>query len=202
MAAQKPLSLPGHDLVPAPSPPPRGTVTYLAGTACSQGTRDTGRSRTRCPVPARRRALGDRESGRALSTLPAREAQRVPPTAPTTTRTSSRGAREAPVLKSNSEACGAPGISRPGAGVPDPAHTQGGKVAKLSAPTRAHPFHSEALGTRATLAPWRCGKDFGLGLGMWGRAGSFLGPLRRVSERTLKRFFVVLALVYFYFPGI
>lgn len=95
---RSPFPCPGHSLVPAPSPPPRGTVTYLAGTVCSQGTRDTGRSGTRCPVPARRRALGDRESGRALSTLPAREAQRVPPTAPTTTRSSGSGAREEPAL--------------------------------------------------------------------------------------------------------
>lgn len=99
------------------------------------------------------------------------------------------GARGARTEERQSEACGVPGIRRPGAGVPDPIHTQCGKVAGLSAPTRVHPFHSEALGTRATLAPWWCGKDFGLGFGMWGRAGSFLGPLRRVSERTLKRFF-------------
>lgn len=84
VAGQKSLSLPRHSLVPALSPPPRGTVTYLAGTVCSQGTGDTGGFRTRCPVPAPGRAVGDREFGRALSTLPAREAQRVPPTAPTT----------------------------------------------------------------------------------------------------------------------
>lgn len=52
VAGQKSLSLPGHSLVPALSPPPRGTVTYLAGTVCSQGTGDTGGFRTRCPVPA------------------------------------------------------------------------------------------------------------------------------------------------------
>lgn len=46
--------------------PPRfvpsiNTVTYLAGTECSQGSPDTGRSRTGCPVPAPRRTLGDPE---------------------------------------------------------------------------------------------------------------------------------------------
>lgn len=36
----------------APTPPPSiSTVTYLAGTECSQGNRDTGRSKTGCPVP-------------------------------------------------------------------------------------------------------------------------------------------------------
>lgn len=136
MAAQKPLSLPGHSLVPAVSPPPRGTVTYLAGTVCSQGTRDTGRSRTRCPVPARRRALGDRESGRTLFTLPAREAQRVPPTAPTMTGISGRGAREEPALYSGwyprrVRITGCRTSDASGLGPPDPVHTQCRKVTGL-----------------------------------------------------------------------
>lgn len=149
---RSPLSLPGHSLVLNPSPPPRGTVTYLAGTVCSQGTRDTGRSRTRCPVPARRRALGDRESGRALSTLPAREAQRVPPTAPTTTKTSGRGARGEPALPSGRypggvrlTGCGTSDAL--GLGPPDPVHTQCRKVTVLGRAECAHWGTSIPLGT-------------------------------------------------------
>lgn len=53
------------------------TVTYLAGTECSQGNRDTGRSKTGCPVPAPRRALWDPEPGAAgwaCASLSVREA--------------------------------------------------------------------------------------------------------------------------------
>lgn len=210
MAAQKPLSLPGHSPVPAPSPPPRGTVTYLAGTVCSQGTRDTGRSGPRCPVPARRRALGDGETGRTPCALPARGAQRVPPTAPGT-----RAGRE------GSPPSGAAGVparqgltgcrsrTARGRGTRTPSTPSAGRWpgrVGLSAPARAHPFHLEVLGLRATPTTWSGGND--LGFGFWGgRAGGSFPPaprvpLRRASARTLQRFSVVLALVYFYFPGI
>lgn len=53
-------------------------MTYLAGTECSQGNRDTGRSKTGCPVPAPRRALWDPEprpgAGWACASLSVREA--------------------------------------------------------------------------------------------------------------------------------
>lgn len=42
-------------------PLPASTVAYLAGTKCSQRSRDTGRSRNECPVPTQQRVLGDRE---------------------------------------------------------------------------------------------------------------------------------------------
>lgn len=48
VAPQKSPSLP---LTPRVSVPLISTVTYLAGTKCSQGSRDTGRSKTGCPVP-------------------------------------------------------------------------------------------------------------------------------------------------------
>lgn len=56
----------GAPEVPIPAFPrsllhPTITVTYLAGTKCSQGSRDTGRSRAGCPVPAPRRVRQDLE---------------------------------------------------------------------------------------------------------------------------------------------
>lgn len=57
VAPQKSPSLPFRGLCPTPI----STVTYLAGTKCSQGSRDTGRFRIGRPVPAPRRVLRDLE---------------------------------------------------------------------------------------------------------------------------------------------
>lgn len=57
VAPQKSPSLPFRSLCPTPI----STVTYLAGTKCSQGSRDTGRFRIGRPVPAPRRVLRDLE---------------------------------------------------------------------------------------------------------------------------------------------
>lgn len=159
---RSPSPCPGHSPVPAPSPPPRGTVTYLAGTVCSQGTRDTGRSGPRCPVPARWRALGDRESGRVLFALPARGAQRVPPTAPTALGT--RAGRQGSLPRGAARLPGVPQWDAPGAGDPRPRP----HPAWVSALAGAHPLHLEPLRIRASPAPWPCGKDSGLGLGTSG----------------------------------
>lgn len=82
-ARQKPL-FPAPPL--SPSLPPLGTVTYLAGTECSQGTRDPGRSRTRCPVPLLGAPFGTADLGGPWTWCQLGK-RGVPPTAPTAART-------------------------------------------------------------------------------------------------------------------
>lgn len=65
VAPQKSPALPFRGLCPTPI----STVTYLAGTKCSQGSRDTGRFRIGRPVPAPRRVLRDLEPRPALGGL-------------------------------------------------------------------------------------------------------------------------------------
>lgn len=60
-------------------------------------------------------------------------------------------------------------------------------------------IHLKPGGIKVTLAPWSCGKALGLGLAFGGAlAASYLPCFSEDSQAV----FVVLALIYFYFPGI
>lgn len=63
--------------------PPASIVAYLAGTKCSQRSRDTGRSRNGCPVPTQQCVLGDWEprprAGWVRASLSVQEAQEAHP---------------------------------------------------------------------------------------------------------------------------
>lgn len=114
------------------------------------------------------------------------------------------GARGAGTEERQSEACGVPGIRRPGAGVPDPVHTQCGKVAGLRRPLGCIHSTPKPWGQGLPLRAGGAGKTLGLGLACGGALAASSVPCVAFQRGHSSGFFffVVLALVYFYFPGI